>query len=107
MRIESPEILALSSRIRLRNGVHVQDEPVPDLRVVQHDGHVEAVSESRPGPECPVPQMGEEDDGHAVDTNESGDDGHDDEPKPEEDVNLLVDDVEGQDAEGIMSLHVS
>ena len=32
-------------------------------------------------------------------------DGQDDEPEPEEDIDLLVDDVEGEDAEPIKLLH--
>ena len=32
-------------------------------------------------------------------------DGDDDEPEPEEDVDLLVDDVEGQHAQGVKLLH--
>ena len=36
---------------------------------------------------------------------EGGHDGQDDEPEPEHDVDLLVDDVEGEDAHGVVSLN--
>ncbi len=36
---------------------------------------------------------------------DAGDDGDDDEPEPEEDVDLLVDDVEGEDAQRVKLLH--
>ena len=36
---------------------------------------------------------------------DAGDDGDNDEPEPEEDVDLLVDDVEGEDAHGVVSLN--
>ena len=35
---------------------------------------------------------------------QAGDDGEDDEPEPEEDVDLLVDDVHAQHAEGVETL---
>ena len=40
----------------------------------------------------------------AVDEEDAGDGGHNDEPEPEEDVDLLVNDVEGQHAQAVMSL---
>ena len=36
---------------------------------------------------------------------EGGHDSQDDEPKPEHDVDLLVDDVEGEDAHGVVPLN--
>ena len=36
---------------------------------------------------------------------ERGQDGKDDEPEPEHDVDLLVDDVKGKDAHGVLSLN--
>ena len=45
-----------------------------------------------------------EDDGDAVEEEDAGDGGDHDEPEPEEDVDLLVDDVQRQDTESVMSL---
>ena len=45
---------------------------------------------------------GSKEDSDAVDEEDAGDGGDDDEPEPEEDVDLLVDDVEGQNAETVM-----
>ena len=47
---------------------------------------------------------GSEEDSDAVDEEDAGDGGDDDEPEPEEDVDLLVDDVEGQHAQAVMPL---
>ena len=47
---------------------------------------------------------GSEEDSYAVDEEDAGDGGDDDEPEPEEDVDLLIDDVEGQHAQAVMSL---
>ena len=47
---------------------------------------------------------GSEEDSDAVDEEDAGDGGDDDEPEPEEDVDLLIDDVEGQHAQAVMSL---
>ena len=42
-----------------------------------------------------------------VDDVKDGEDGEDDEPEPEEDIDLLVEDVDGQDALSVMSLNVA
>ena len=47
---------------------------------------------------------GSEEDSDAVDEEDAGDGGDDDEPEPEEDVDLLIDDVEGQHAQAVMPL---
>ena len=44
------------------------------------------------------------DDSQDVEQIERGQDSQDDEPEPQEDVDLLVDDVEGQDAHGVVTL---
>ena len=51
------------------------------------------------------PELWHAEDDEPVDERESGDDGDDDQPEPDEDVDLLVDDVEGQDAEAVFLLH--
>ena len=45
--------------------------------------------------------------GETVQEPNAGDDGHDDEPEPEEDVDLLVEDVEGKNAEAVVTFDVS
>ena len=52
------------------------------------------------------PRQRRDDDDESVDDDEETEDGECDEPEPEEDVDLLVDDVEGQDAEGVVLLHL-
>jgi hypothetical protein len=51
--------------------------------------------------------MREENDGDTIDKDDATDDGQKDEPKPEEDVNFLIDNVQWQDAESIVFLHIS
>ena len=50
------------------------------------------------------PEAGDGDDGADVDEVQDGDDGQEDEPEPEEDEDLLVDDVGGEHAEGVVLL---
>ena len=48
--------------------------------------------------------LGPGEDGDPVDEEHAGDGGDDDEPEPEEDEDLLVDDVDGEDAEAVVLL---
>ena len=48
--------------------------------------------------------LGPCEDGDPVDEEDAGDGGDDDEPEPEEDEDLLVDDVDGEDAEAVLLL---
>ena len=50
------------------------------------------------------PELGHAEDNEPVEEGQAGDDGDDDQPEPDEDVDLLVDDVEGQDAEAVFLL---
>ena len=50
------------------------------------------------------PDPGPEDDGDTVEEEDASDGGHHNEPEPEEDVDLLIDDVQRQDTEPVMSL---
>ena len=50
------------------------------------------------------PEAGDRDDGADVDEVQDGDDGQEDEPEPEEDEDLLVDDVGGEHAQGVVLL---
>ena len=50
------------------------------------------------------PETRDGDEGAHVDEVQDGDDGQEDEPEPQEDEDLLVDDVEGEHAEGVVLL---
>ncbi len=50
-------------------------------------------------------KAGHEDDHSTEDDNDGSEDGEDDEPKPEEDVGLLVDNIEREDADGVVLLN--
>lgn len=69
---------------------HVEEEPVAHLAPA-HD-QVDGVRPHQPvsHPEQVDAHPRREDDHHAVDHREEGQDGEDDEPEPEEDVDLLV-----------------
>ena len=70
-------------------GQHVPHHVLVDLAVeLLHDG--------------PDPELEAGDDGHPVEDGHGGDHGENDEPEPEKDEDLLVDDVEGEDAEAVV-----
>ena len=50
------------------------------------------------------PEAGHADEGDHVDGVEGGDEGEDDEPEPERDVDLLVDDVQSEDTQSVQLL---
>ena len=73
-------------------GQHVHHHVLVDLAVeLLHDG--------------PDPELEAGDDGHPVEDGHGGDHGENDEPEPEKDEDLLVDDVEGKDAEAVVLGH--
>ena len=88
------------------SAVHVfgdeeEHEPVPDVRPVhQVVGLVLVGAAGLPRDEAP-PQARHGDQGHDVDCVARGQDGQDDEPEPERDVDLLVDDVQAENTEGV------
>ena len=51
------------------------------------------------------PELGHGEDDEPVDEGQSWYDGDDDQPEPDEDVDLLVDDVQGKNAEAVFLLH--
>ena len=54
-----------------------------------------------------LPETGDGDDDQSGEDLDGGDDGHDDEPEPQEDVDLLIDDVERKHAEAVKLLNCS
>ena len=79
-------------------------EPVADGRLLdQVEGVVLVGLVCLPGDEVP-PEAGHAHDGHDVDGVEGGQDGQQDEPEPERDVDLLIDDVQTKHAEGVVLL---
>ena len=54
-----------------------------------------------------LPETGDGDDDQSGEDLDGGDDGHDDEPEPQEDVDLLIDDVERKHAETVKLLNCS
>ena len=69
-------------------------------------GLVDVVRPGLPGDHAPA-QAGHGDDGDDVDQVDGGHTGEDDQPEPQGDVDLLVDDVQTKDAEGVLLVHRS
>ena len=57
----------------------------------------------RPGHDDTDSEAGDHEDNQSVEDWDRGEDGNADKPEPEEDIDLLVDDVEGKNAEAVMS----
>ena len=53
------------------------------------------------------PDLTSQNDWEPVDEDESGDDGQEDHPEPEEDVDLLIDDVQGKHTQAVLFLNSS
>ena len=86
---------------------HVQQEPVAHLGLL--DYYVDALLLDEP--EADVEEVGPhprgDDDDEAVEDHHSGQHCQQQEVEPQEDVDLLIDNVDGQDAEGVVALNVS
>ena len=83
----------------------VQQEPVAKLATPAHGLDLLPGAGPGPGPQEHLPQARGFHGPQAVDDLDAGDDGEDDEPEPQEDVDLLVHDVDGEDAEAVELLH--
>ena len=86
---------------------HVEEEPVSDVTLL-NDG-VDHFSPDQPEPDIEEVRahLGADDDDDSVDDDQEAENGEGDEPEPEEYVDLLVDDVEGQKTEGVVFLHLA
>ena len=86
---------------------HVEKEPVSDIAFL--DDGVDDFSPDQPEPD--VQEVGAhlwtDDDDDPIDDDQKTQDGKSDEPEPQKDVDLLVDDVEGQQTESIVFLDLS
>jgi DNA-directed RNA polymerase delta subunit len=83
---------------------HVEEKPVSNVALL--DNGVDHLSPDQP--ETDVQEVGShfgaDDDYDAVDDDQEAEDGESDEPEPEEDVDLFIDYVEGQEAECVVFL---
>lgn len=83
----------------------VDEEPVTKVALLGNEIKVVASSPAPTSLEQLEAQLGGHDDEEAVDEPRGGDGGEADEPEPDENVDLLVDDVHRQHAHGIVSLN--
>jgi len=92
-------------------GYEIEEEEVADLLAVAQPGLRDDVRDlvardsPSPGLDHGSADACGQEDGAAVGHEETGDGGEEDEPEPEEDVDLLVDDVERQHAQPVVTLH--
>lgn len=84
---------------------HVQKKPVAHFRAAHNDLHRFPFDEAETHSQQVDAQPRWEDDQCPIDDSNGGKNGEYQEPEPEEDVDLLVDHVQGQDTDGIMSLY--
>lgn len=84
-----------------------KDEPVADLAFAGNQFHLIARRQTSLRPQKVHASLGAQYDGETVQEREAADDSQEDEPEPEEDVDLLVDDVERKHAQTVDPLSCS
>lgn len=84
---------------------HVEQKPISHLTLLDDGVDDIFLDESEPNEEQIGPHLGTDDDDHSVDDHEGRQTPQNQEPEPQEDVDLLVDNIERQDAEGVMLFH--
>jgi len=102
-----PEVedeLVVDGRVDVLGQLH-EEEPVAVVDVVDDAPDVDLVVGLGPVAQQHGAAVGGGEADHPEDHVDAGPDGHGDEPEPQEDVDLLVDDVVGQHAEAILVLH--
>lgn len=86
---------------------HVKQEPIPHFAASHYQIYRLLFDESVPHPEQVDAHARRENYNHPVHDGHEGKQGEDYEPEPEEDVDLLVDDVEREDAHGVVFLQLA
>ena len=102
-----PEVedeLVVDGRVDVLGQLH-EEKPVAVVDVVDDAPDVDLVVGLGPVAQQHGAAVGGGQADHSEDHVDAGPDGHGDEPEPQEDVDLLVDDVVGQHAEAILVLH--
>lgn len=85
----------------------VDQEPI--AHVGFPDDHVDALALDSPiaHPEHESPNVGTEDDGGPINQDQEREEAYDEQPKPDEDVDLLVDNIERENTESVVLLDVA
>ncbi len=84
---------------------HVQNPPISHRNFLRDRLNGLFGNHSVPGMHETWTESWEEDDRGSEDNDDGTEDGHNNEPEPEEDVRLLVHNVEGEDANGVVLLN--
>lgn len=83
---------------------HVQQKPVTHLGLLYDDINALFLDESEPNEQQVSSHSRREYDEHSVDADHEGKAEQEDQPEPQEDVDFLVDNVEGKDTHRVMFL---
>ena len=86
---------------------HIQQEPVTHLGLLDDDVDALLLDQAEPDVEEVCPHPGREDDHGPVDAHQRGEEHEQDHPEPEKDVDLLIDNVDGQDAERVVLFNLA
>ena len=104
-----PEVedeLVVDGRVDVLGQLH-EEEPVAVVDVVDDAPDVDLVVGLGPVAQQHGAAVGGGEADHPEDHVDAGPDGHGDEPEPQEDVDLLVDDVQGKHAQAVLLLNSS
>ncbi len=85
----------------------VDEEPVAHVALADDDLDAFALDAAITHPQHEGAHVRAEDDRHAVHQHEEGEGAQEEEPEPDENVDFLIDNIERQDAEGIVLLNVA
>jgi len=86
---------------------HVEEEPVTHFGISYNCPDIVRTNKSKTHPKEINPHPGTHDDDDPVQDTTEGKYPQNEEPEPEEDVYLLVDDIQRKDAHGIVTLHLA
>ena len=81
-----------------------KDEPVTEPELLHHDGNVAPIRRLRASTEDEVAGILGEDGDQPEAEEDSGPESQSNEPEPEEDIDLLIDHIDWQHAQGIVGL---
>ena len=100
-------LLQYEVRTRKRLTQHVKEKPVTNITFLDYCVDDLSSNESESDVEQIGSHFGTDDDDDPVDNDQEAENAEENEPKPEKDVNLLVDDVERQEAKRVVLLHLA
>lgn len=86
---------------------NLQEKPVANFADIEDDTKVIGITETRTRAKNCLAESLKEENEKTVDEDGTSDDGQKDKPKPEKDVNLLIDNVQRKDAQSVVLLNIT